>query len=116
MPAIERIGIGPRMSEAVVFGDLVFLSGEVAEDTSQDAAGQTRQILAAIDETLGKAGTDKTKILKANIWLADIADIAAMNRIWDGWVPQGRTPARATVEAKLVSPAYKVEIMVIAAR
>jgi len=75
MSSIERIGVGPRMSEAVVFGNLVFLSGEVAEDTTQDAAGQTRQILAQIDETLKKAGTDKTKILKANIWLADMADL-----------------------------------------
>jgi len=116
MSSIERIGVGPRMSEAVVVGNLVFLSGEVAEDTTQDAAGQTRQILAQIDETLKKAGTDKTKILKANIWLADMADFAKMNEVWDAWVPQGRTPARATVEAKLAAPEYKVEIMVVAAR
>jgi enamine deaminase RidA (YjgF/YER057c/UK114 family) len=116
MSSIERIGVGPRMSEAVVVGNLVFLSGEVAEDTTQDAAGQTRQILAQIDETLKKAGTDKTKILKANIWLADMADFAKMNEVWDAWVPQGHTPARATVEAKLAAPEYKVEIMVVAAR
>ncbi|MDJ1157229.1 RidA family protein [Chelatococcus sp. SYSU_G07232] len=116
MSSIERIGVGPRMSEAVAYGNLVFLSGEVAEDTTQDAAGQTRQILASIDETLKKAGTDKTKILKANIWLADIKDFAAMNSVWDAWVPQGHTPARATVEAKLAAPQYLVEIMVVAAR
>ncbi|ALA18788.1 MULTISPECIES: RidA family protein [Chelatococcus] len=116
MSSIERIGVGPRMSEAVAFGNLVFLSGEVADDTSQDTAGQTRQILAQIDETLKKAGTDKTKILKANIWLADMADFAKMNEVWDAWVPQGNTPARATVEAKLATPAYRVEIMVVAAR
>ena len=114
--SIERFGVGPRMSEAVAFGNLVFLSGEVAEDRSQDVAGQTRQILASIDETLAKAGTDKTKILKANIWLADIKDFNAMNGVWDAWVPQGNTPARATVEAKLAAPDILVEIMVVAAR
>jgi len=114
--SIERFGVGPRMSEAVAFGNLVFLSGEVAEDRSQDVAGQTRQILASIDETLAKAGTDKTKILKANIWLANIKDFNAMNAVWDAWVPQGNTPARATVEAKLAAPDILVEIMVVAAR
>ena len=114
--SIERFGVGPRMSEAVAFGNLVFLSGEVAEDRSQDVAGQTRQILASIDETLAKAGTDKTKILKANIWLANIKDFNAMNAVWDTWVPQGNTPARATVEAKLAAPDILVEIMVVAAR
>jgi len=104
------------MSEAVAFGNLVFLSGEVAEDRSQDVAGQTRQILASIDEMLAKAGTDKTKILKANIWLANIKDFNAMNAVWDTWVPQGNTPARATVEAKLAAPDILVEIMVVAAR
>jgi enamine deaminase RidA (YjgF/YER057c/UK114 family) len=116
MPTIERIGAGPRMSQAVVYGDLVFLSGEVAADTSQDCAGQTRQILASIDATLAKAGSDKTKLLKANIWLADMSDFAAMNGVWDAWVAPGQPPARATVEAKLATPAYKVEIMVVAAR
>lgn len=116
MSSIERIGVGPRMSQAVAYGNLVFLSGEVAADTTQDTAGQTRQILAQIDETLKKAGTDKTKILKANIWLADIKDFAKMNAEWDAWVPQGHTPARATVESKLAGPQYLVEIMVVAAR
>jgi enamine deaminase RidA (YjgF/YER057c/UK114 family) len=113
---IERFGVGPRMSAAVAYGGLVYLAGEVAADATQDTAGQTRQILAQIDETLKAAGTDKTKILKANIWLADIADFAAMNSAWDAWVPQGHTPARATVEAKLANPKYRVEIMVTAAR
>ncbi|MFC7398771.1 RidA family protein [Chelatococcus sp. GCM10030263] len=114
--SIERFGVGPRMSEAVAYGNLVFLSGEVANDRSQGAADQTRQILASIDETLAKAGTDKTKILKANIWLAEIKDFGAMNEVWDAWVPQGHTPARATVEAKLAAPDILVEIMVVAAR
>jgi enamine deaminase RidA (YjgF/YER057c/UK114 family) len=114
--SIERFGVGPRMSEAAALGNLVFLSGEVADDRSQGVASQTRQILASIDETLAKAGTDKTKILKANIWLADIKDFSAMNEVWDSWVPQGHTPARATVEAKLAAPDILVEIMVVAAR
>ncbi|CAH1669512.1 MULTISPECIES: RidA family protein [unclassified Chelatococcus] len=114
--SIERFGVGPRMSEAVAYGNLIFLAGEVAEDRTQDAAGQTQQILAAIDETLAKAGSDKTKILKANIWLSDIRYFADMNKVWDAWVPQGHTPARATVEAKLAAPDVLVEIMVVAAR
>jgi enamine deaminase RidA (YjgF/YER057c/UK114 family) len=81
-----------------------------------DVAGQTRQVLAAIDRLLDEAGTDKTRILSATIYLADIGTFAQMNSAWDTWVPQGHTPARATVEAKLAPPAYKVEIQVIAAQ
>lgn len=113
---IERIQIGPRMSQAVIHGDTVYLAGQVADDTSQDVAGQTRQILAKIDQLLASARTDKTRMLSVNIWLADIGTFAQMNSVWDAWVPQGATPARATVEAKLATPAYKVEIAVIAAR
>ena len=116
MPTIERFDAGPRMSDAVAYGDFVFLSGQVAEDTSTDAEDQTRQVLAEIDRALAAAGTDKTRILKANVWLADIADFAAMNRAWDAWVVPGQAPARATVEARLANPAYKVEIMVTAVR
>lgn len=113
---IERIQIGPRMSQAVIHGDTVYLAGQVADDTNQDVAGQTRQILAKIDQLLASARTDRTRLLSANIWLADIGTFAEMNSVWDAWVPQGATPARATVEAKLATPAYKVEIAVIAAR
>lgn len=113
---IERIQTGPRMSQAVIHGDTVYLAGQVADDTSQDVVGQTRQILAKIDQLLASARTDKTRMLSVNIWLADIGTFAEMNSVWDTWVPQGQTPARATVEAKLATPAYKVEIAVIAAR
>jgi enamine deaminase RidA (YjgF/YER057c/UK114 family) len=113
---IERIQTGPRMSQAVIHGDTVYLAGQVADDTSQDVAGQTRQILAKIDQLLASARTDRTRMLSVNIWLADIGTFAEMNSVWDTWVPRGHTPARATVEAKLATPAYKVEIAVIAAR
>ena len=103
------------MSQAVVHGDTVYLAGQVADDPSADVAGQTRQILAKIDALLAEAGSDKTRILSANIWLADISTFGEMNQVWDAWVPQGHAPARATVEAKLAAPQYRVEIGVIAA-
>ncbi|MBW8728905.1 MAG: RidA family protein [Inquilinus limosus] len=112
---IKRIGVGPRMSAAVIHGDRVFLAGQVAETPTPDVTDQTRQILATIDGLLAEAGTDKTKLLTANIWLADIADFAAMNAAWDKWVSPGNTPARATVESKLAGPEYRVEIQVTAA-
>lgn len=114
---IQRIQIGPRMSQAVVHGNTVYLAGQVAaEPNGADVAAQTKQILAAIDQLLATAGTDKTKILSATIYLADIGTFAQMNSVWDTWVPAGHTPARATVEAKLATPAYTVEIQVIAAK
>ncbi|MGF6228606.1 enamine deaminase RidA (YjgF/YER057c/UK114 family) [Inquilinus ginsengisoli] len=112
---IKRIGVGPRMSAAVIHGDRVFLAGQVAETPTPDVTEQTRQILATIDGLLAEAGTDKTKLLTANIWLADIADFAAMNAAWDKWVSPGNTPARATVESRLAGPEYRVEIQVTAA-
>ena len=113
---VQRIKPGPRMSAAVVHGDTVYLAGQVAGDPSADVAGQTRQILAKIDDLLAQAGTDKSKLLSANIWLSDISTFDQMNAVWDAWVAPGNTPARATVESKLASPANKVEIMVVAAR
>jgi enamine deaminase RidA (YjgF/YER057c/UK114 family) len=114
---IERIRPGPRMSQAVVHGDTVHLAGVVAEGRpGGSVAEQTADILARIDALLAEAGTDRTKLLAANIWLADIRTFDEMNRVWDGWVAEGATPARATVEAKLASPGYAVEIMVTAAR
>ena len=113
--SIKRLHVGPRMSEAVVHNGTIYLAGQVAEDPSQDTAGQTRQILAAIDRLLGECGSDKTRILSAQIFLADIADFSAMNSEWDAWVPAGHTPARATVESKLATPKYRVEIKVVAA-
>jgi enamine deaminase RidA (YjgF/YER057c/UK114 family) len=112
---IRRLHTGPRMSQAVIHGTTVYLAGQVADDPSQDVAGQTRQILASIDRLLDEAGADKTRILSATIYLADIGTFAQMNSVWDTWVPLGHTPARATVEAKLAAPAYKVEIQVVAA-
>ena len=112
---IQRLQAGPRMSQAVIHGNLVYLAGQVADDPSQDVPGQTRQVLDSIDRLLAEAGSDKTRILTATIYLADIATFPQMNLVWDTWVPQGHTPARATVEAKLAAPAYKVEIQVIAA-
>ena len=103
------------MSQAVVHGDTVYVAGQVASDASADVAGQTRQVLASIDKLLAAAGSDKTRILSATIYLADIGTFAQMNSAWDAWVPQGHTPARATVEAKLAAPQYRVEIQVIAA-
>ena len=112
---IQRLHLGPRMSQAVIHGDTVYLAGQVAADPTRDVPGQTREVLDAIDRLLAEAGTDKTRILSATIYLADIGTFAQMNSVWDTWVPQGHTPARATVEAKLAAPAYKVEIQVIAA-
>lgn len=111
----KRLHVGPRMSEAVVHNGTVYLAGQVADDPGDDTGGQTRQILAAIDRLLAECGSDKTRILSAQIFLADIADFAAMNAVWDAWVPAGHTPARATVESRLASPKYRVEIKVIAA-
>jgi enamine deaminase RidA (YjgF/YER057c/UK114 family) len=116
MAAITRIETGPRMSKAVIHGDTVYLAGIVADDPKQDVTGQTRQVLAEIDRLLALAGTDKSKLLRTNIWLADMTDFAAMNAVWDGWVSAGNTPARATVEASLATPDYRVEIMVVAAK
>ena len=112
---IKRIQVGPRMSQAVVHGNTVYVAGQVANDTAADVGGQTRQVLASIDELLRAAGTDKTQLLSATIYLADIATFAQMNFVWDTWVAPGSTPARATIEAALATPAYKVEIVVVAA-
>ena len=113
---ITRLGVGARMSAAVVHGGKVYLAGFVAEKTAgKSVTEQTAEILAMIDATLKQAGTDKTRILKANIWLTDIKNFAQMNEAWDAWVPQGHTPARATVESKLAAPGLDVEIMVEAA-
>jgi enamine deaminase RidA (YjgF/YER057c/UK114 family) len=113
--SIKRFETGPRMSQAVVHGNTVYLAGQVADDPSTDVRGQTVQVLASIDRLLAAAGSDKTRILSATIYLADIGTFAQMNAAWDAWVPQGHTPARATVEARLAASQYKVEIQVLAA-
>ncbi len=111
---IERFHVGPRMSGAVKTAGLVFTAGQVADNTNQDVAGQTREVLAKIDALLAAAGTDKSKLVSASIWLSDISTFQQMNSVWDAWVLPGHTPARATVEAKLAAPAYTVEIAVVA--
>lgn len=117
MTEITRIDPGPRMSMAVVHGDTVYTAGQVAKEAAGGSvADQTREILGLIDALLAKAGTDKTKLLTANIWLSDIATFGEMNAVWDAWVAPGCAPARATVEAKLARPEFTVEIAVVAAR
>lgn len=114
---ITRLHAGPRMSQAVIHGDTIYLAGQVCgEPKGKSVAEQTRAILGQIDSLLAEAGSDKTRILSATLYLADIKTFAEMNAEWDAWVPQGFTPARATVEAKLATPDYTVEIACIAAR
>jgi enamine deaminase RidA (YjgF/YER057c/UK114 family) len=114
--ALKRIDAGKRMSMAVIYNDMAYLAGFVSEDAKgKSVLEQTKDILAQIDVTLKKAGTNKANIVKANIWLTDIGTFAQMNEAWDGWVTPGATPARATVESKLAAPGYDVEIMVEAA-
>jgi enamine deaminase RidA (YjgF/YER057c/UK114 family) len=113
--SIQRHNVGKRLSEIVVHNGTVYLAGEVPDDTTKDITGQTREVLAKIDRLLAQAGSDKAKILSAQIFLADMADFAGMNAAWEAWVVAGQTPARATIEAKLANPGYKVEIMCIAA-
>jgi enamine deaminase RidA (YjgF/YER057c/UK114 family) len=114
---IERKEVGPRMSQIVVHSDTVYLAGIVAQaNKGKSVTEQTREILDTIDRYLAQAGSNKTKVLRANIWITDMANFAEMNAVWDAWVSPGNTPARACVEARLASPDYKVEIMVVAAK
>lgn len=113
--AIERLGVGKRLSEAVVHGDRVFLAGQVAADASASIAGQAKQILAQIDALLAEAGSDKSKLLFVQIWLADMSDYAAFNEVWDAWVDPQNLPARACVQSALVRPEWKAEVQVTAA-
>ena len=114
---IQRIDAGPRMSKAVIHGDTVYLAGLIADKAlGQGVAEQTREILALIDGFLAKAGTDKSKLLTATIWLSDIRTVDELNKVWDAWVAAGETPARACIEARLQGPEKKVEIQVTAAR
>jgi enamine deaminase RidA (YjgF/YER057c/UK114 family) len=114
---IQRFDTGPRMSQVVVHGDTIYLAGVVAKTAAgESVAKQTQEVLSIIDSHLAKAGSDKSKLLTATIYLTDMKTFAEMNAVWDGWVSAGNTPARATVEAKLATPQYGVEIMAIAAR
>lgn len=113
---IERLHVGPRLSEAAIHNGVVYLAGQVADDTALDISGQTQQVLDAVDRLLAECKSDKTRILQATIFIKTMADFAAMNAVWDKWVVQGQTPPRATVESKLARPDFLVEIKVVAAQ
>ena len=116
MSEVKRIGMGPRLSEAAIFNGVVYLAGMVPENGATDIRGQTSDVLAQIDQHLATCGSDKTRILRTQIFLTDIADIAVMNEVWDAWVAPGNAPPRATVQAPLADPAWKIEIVVTAAQ
>ena len=112
--SIKRIKPGTRMSQAVVSNGIVFVAGQVAQNPGKTVGEQTKQITAQLDELLAAAGSHKTRLLSASIWLTDISTFSEMNAVWDSWVPADMGPARATVEAKLAAPQYRVEIAVTA--
>ncbi|MFZ2306700.1 MAG: RidA family protein [Rhodoferax sp.] len=112
---IQRFDVGARLSEMAVHNGTVYLAGQIADDATQDIAGQTRQVLAAVDALLARAGSDKSRILMAQIYLADLADFDGMNAVWDAWVSAGNAPPRATVQAALAKPGWKIEVVVTAA-
>lgn len=115
MTTLQRFHVGPRLSETAVYNGIIHLAGQVPDDPSQDIRGQTAQVLAMVDRLLTEAGSDRSRILMAQIFLTDIADIGAMNEVWDAWIPQGHTPPRATVQAALANATWKIEIVVTAA-
>jgi enamine deaminase RidA (YjgF/YER057c/UK114 family) len=115
MSDIQRLHPSARDSEASIHNGTVYLAGQVADDATQNIGGQTRQVLAAVDKLLAEAGTDKSRILMAQIYLADMADFAGMNTVWDAWVSADGRPARATVEAQLARPGWRIEVVVTAA-
>lgn len=113
---VKRIKVGQRMSQAVIHNGVVYTAGQVAADAPGESVTlQTRNIVARIDALLAEAGSDKSKLLSATIWLADMADFDEMNAVWDDWVSEGNTPARACVESRLAAPEFAVEIGIIAA-
>ena len=112
---VLRFDVGARLSEMAVHNGVCYLAGQVAADGTQDAAGQTQQVLAAIDALLARAGTDKRKLLRVEIFLKDLADFSAMNAVWEAWLPAGHAPPRATVQAHLAKPEWRVEMVVTAA-
>jgi|SRR5438128_1488142 enamine deaminase RidA (YjgF/YER057c/UK114 family) len=112
---LRRFHVGDRMSEMTIHNGTVYLAGQIAEDASQDIRGQTAQVLASIDKLLTEAGTDKAHILRCQIFIKDLADFAAMNEVWEDWVAPGDAPPRATVQANLAKPEWKIEMVVTAA-
>lgn len=115
MSAIQRFHIGARYSEIAIHNGTIYLAGQVADDASQDIRGQTAQVLAMVDDLLAQAGSDKSRLLSVQIYLADLADYDGMNEVWDAWLVAGHAPPRATVQAALARPEWKVEIVVTAA-
>ncbi|MCO4812762.1 MAG: RidA family protein [Gammaproteobacteria bacterium] len=114
--SITRHHGNQRMSQIVIHGDTIYLAGQVAADASADITVQTQQVLQKVDDLLAEAGSDNSKILSAQIWIASIGHFAAMNAVWDAWVPDGHAPARACIEARLASPDLLVEVGIVAAR
>ena len=112
---IQRFDVGARLSEMAVHNGTAYLAGQVPDDATQDIRGQTQQVLAMVDRLLARAGTDKTRILMAQIFLADLADFEGMNAVWDAWVPAGHAPPRATVQAQLANEAFRIEVVITAA-
>jgi enamine deaminase RidA (YjgF/YER057c/UK114 family) len=115
MNPIERVNVGARLSDMAVYNGVAYLAGQVPEDDSLDITGQTEQVLAIIDGLLQKAGTNKSRILMAQIFVANMAEFPGMNKAWDAWVAEGNAPPRATIESRLANPNFKVEIVVTAA-
>jgi len=115
MQEVERVNVETRLSDMAIFNGVAYLAGQVPHDPRQDIQGQTAQVLAAIDRLLATAGTDKSRILMAQIFLANMKEFDGMNKAWDAWVAPGNAPPRATVEARLANPDFKVEIVVTAA-
>ena len=112
---VQRFDVGTRLSEMAVHNGVCYLAGQIAPDATQDISGQTQQVLAAIDALLARAGTDKGKLLMCQIYIKDLADFPAMNAVWEAWLPAGQAPPRATVQANLAKPEWRVEMVVTAA-
>lgn len=114
--SITRHHGNQRMSQIVIHGDTIYLAGQVAADSTADITVQTQQVLQKVDDLLAEAGSDNSKVLSAQIWIASMGHFAAMNAVWDAWVPEGNAPARACIEARLASPDLLVEVGIVAAR
>lgn len=114
--SVQRFHVGPRLSEIAIHNGTVYLAGQIAEDKTQDITGQTSEVLGHIDRLLAEAGSDKSFILSATLFIREMSDFAKMNQVWDAWIPQGATPPRATVRAELANPDCLIEIQVIAAQ
>jgi len=116
MSDITRNHIGPRMSQSVEYNGVIYLAGQVGDDQNADAATQTAQILAKIDKLLAECGSDKSKLLWAQLWVTDMRNFGAMNEVWDAWIDPANPPVRAGLCSALAAPDWKVEIMVMAAK